>query len=67
MVSDKDIYQSANAIIKQHSEDAPIHAAMKADEMLEAGDLDGKSVWVRVMKATEELLSENVPGGVVLH
>jgi hypothetical protein len=67
MVSDTDIYRSANELVKQHGEDAPIEAAMKADEMLEAGDLDGKNVWVRIMKATEELLSEERPEGTRLN
>ena len=40
-----DIYRSANALVKQHGQDAPIHAAMRADAMLEAGDLDGYVVW----------------------
>jgi hypothetical protein len=63
MVSDQDIYRSANELVNQHGEDAPIEATMKADEMLEAGDLDGKNVWVRIMKAREELLSEERPKG----
>ncbi len=33
-----DIYRSANVLVKHHGEDAPIHAAMRADAMLEAGD-----------------------------
>ncbi len=41
MVSDLDIYRSANVLIRQHGEDAPIEAAMRADAMLESGDLDG--------------------------
>ncbi len=31
MTSDIDIFRSAQALIKQHGEDAPIHAAMRAD------------------------------------
>jgi hypothetical protein len=31
MTSDLDIYRSANLLVKQHGEDAPIHAAMRAD------------------------------------
>ncbi len=42
MTSDLDIYRSANILVKQHGEDAPIHAAMRADAMLEAGDLDSR-------------------------
>jgi hypothetical protein len=37
MTSNIDIYQTANELIKQHGEDAPIHAAMRADELLDAG------------------------------
>ncbi len=36
MTPDLDIYRSANLLVKQHGEDAPIEAAMRADAMLEA-------------------------------
>jgi hypothetical protein len=39
MIPNLDIYRSANLLVKQHGNDAPIHAAMRADELLEAGDL----------------------------
>ncbi len=44
MIPDLDIYRSAQALVKHHSQDAPIEAAMRADELLEAGDLDGYAV-----------------------
>ncbi len=44
MTPDLNIWRSANLIVKQHGEDAPIHAAMRADAMLEAGDLDGYAI-----------------------
>lgn len=34
MISDLDIYRSANVLVKHHGEDAPIEAAMRADAML---------------------------------
>ncbi len=37
MTSDLDIYRSAQALVKQHGQDAPIQAAMRADAMLEKG------------------------------
>ncbi len=55
MIPDLDIYRAANVIIKQYGPDAPIHAAMRADAMLEAGDLDGAAVWKRILRAVEEL------------
>ncbi len=48
-------FRSANLLIKQHGEDAPILAAMRADAMLEAGDLDGYATWKRILRAVEEL------------
>ncbi len=47
MIPDLDIYRAANVIIKQYGQDAPIHAAMRADAMLEDGDLDGYRVYNR--------------------
>jgi hypothetical protein len=44
MIPDLDIYRSAQVLIKQHGPDTPVHAAMRADAMLEAGDLDGYAV-----------------------
>ncbi len=41
MIPDLDIYRSAQVLVKRHGEDAPIHAAMRADAMLEKGDLEG--------------------------
>ena len=41
MIPDLDIYRSANDLVKQHGEDAPVEAAMRPDRLLEAGNLDG--------------------------
>ncbi len=35
MIPDLDIYRSANLLVKQHGEGAPIEAAMRADATLE--------------------------------
>ena len=67
MIADKDIYRSANELIERHGEDAPIHAAMRADELLEAGDVDGQAVWKRVPAAVDELLSGERPDDAEVH
>ncbi len=41
MISDLDIYRSANVLLKHHGKDALIEAAMRADAMLDKADLDG--------------------------
>ena len=67
MTSDLDVYRSANELIKQHGEDAPIHAAMRADELMEAGDMEGVAAWLRIVRAVEELLSEERPDDAEVH
>ena len=67
MTSPIDIYQTTNELIKQHGADAPIHAAMRADELLEAGDMDGQAVWKRILVAVEELQSKVAPDGAKVH
>ena len=49
MIPDLDIYRSAQVLVKHHGQDAPIHAAMRADAMLETGDLGEYAVWKRVL------------------
>ncbi len=66
MTPDLDIYRAANVLVKRHGQDAPIHAAMRGDAMLERGDLDGYAVWKRILKAVEELLSKERPAGVTV-
>ena len=55
MVSDLDIYRSANLLIDQHGEDAGLKAAMRADAMLERGAMAGAATWRHIIKAVEEL------------
>ena len=52
---------SGNLLIQQHGEDAPIFAAMQVDACLEKGDLDGKAVWMGVIRAIKELLDQQPP------
>ncbi len=67
MTSDLDMYRSANELIKQYGEDAPIRATMRADQLMEAGDMEGRAVWLRIVKAVEELLSEERPDDAEVH
>ena len=67
MTSDLNIYRSANLLIKRYGDDAPIEVAMRADELMEAGDMEGRAVWLRIVKAVEALLSEKGPENVKVH
>ena len=66
-VSDLDIYRAANLLVKRHGTEATIHAAMNADAMLDRGDIDGERVWLRIMKAVEEMLSTRPADGATMH
>ena len=67
MTSDLEIYRSAKLLIDRHGDDAVIEAAMKADKMLEQGDLDGLATWNRILRAIEELRAGERPEGEKLH
>ena len=51
----------------QRDDKAAIHAAMRVDAMLEMGDLDGRRVWLRVLRTIEDLLAKEAPPGVSVH
>ncbi len=67
MTSDLDIYRSAKLLIDQHGDEAPIHAAMKSNAMLDRGDMGGKAVWLRIRDAARELLRKEPPVGTMTH
>ena len=68
MPDEIDIYRSAHLLIEQHGDDASIHAARKADACLEGGDLDGKAVWMGVIRAIKEILDRRPPSdGQAVH
>ncbi len=59
MLTDLDIYRSAKILVEQHGADALIEAALKADELLDAGDRDGRAVWLRIRAAVVDLLRDS--------
>ena len=62
MTTDIDIYRTANVLFQQHGDEAAIHAAIRADELLDAGDLDGSAVWRRIVRAVETLTASRAEG-----
>ncbi len=40
---------------------------MRADELMDAGNMEGEAVWLRIVKAIEELLSEERPDDAKVH
>jgi hypothetical protein len=48
MISDIDIWRSANELIKRYGDLADIEAAARAEEYEAKGDRDGQRVWSRI-------------------
>ena len=62
MTSDIDIWRSAQQMVDQFGEFAPIECAIRADDFLDKGDFEGEALWRKIMAAAEHLLEE-VPKG----
>jgi hypothetical protein len=67
VTSDLDIYRSAQVLIREHGEDAALEAAMRADAMLDKGDLEGYVMWKRVLRAVEEMQRKHPDNGERRH
>jgi hypothetical protein len=61
VISDLDIWRSANELIKHFGDTADIEAATRADALLNKGDLEGQRVWLRILTAVDEL--QKAPSG----
>lgn len=63
MISDRDIWTTANEVIK--AQDDPIlFAVTRYDELLDLGDMEGCVVWRRIEAAIRELLNEKPDGAM---
>ena len=55
MPTELDIYRTATVIIRRFGGDAKLEAGIRADAMLDAGDLKGASTWRKVLRAIDDL------------
>jgi hypothetical protein len=63
MLSDRDIWLAAKAMIQRYGSNAGIEAAERADEHLEKGQFDLCAAWERIMAAIEKLQAEKPDPG----
>ena len=61
-VRELDIWRAAKLLVDQHGADASIRAAQRADELLAAGDIEGRAAWLRILEAVKDLMSTKPPG-----
>jgi hypothetical protein len=58
MLTQWDLRACANHYVSRHQADAPIIAAMRADELLAEGDLDGARNFRAIVRMINTLLAE---------
>ena len=61
---ERDVWATANLMIKRFGDDAAIEAAMRADKFATDGDLAGSGVWRRIKRCIE-MLSGAASSGTV--
>lgn len=61
MINATDVNDYADDLVRRRGENALLVAAQRAIHHLDAGDRHGYEVWLRIAKATVELLGSNPP------
>lgn len=54
-MDDIDIWRAAEFMQKAFGSTAAVHSAMRADTLIDEGDIDGFDMWMRVAAAIKEL------------
>ena len=67
MVPEFDVYTAATAIIRQYGDKARLHATMRANTLLKAGDLTGYGAFKRILQAIKELQAKKPKPGEAVH
>ncbi|MHA1598878.1 MAG: hypothetical protein ACTSV1_09165 [Alphaproteobacteria bacterium] len=67
MLSNAAVCKMADDLMRQYGKDAVIVAALRAGEMLNAGDVDGYRTWKRLIMLVDGVDVEDQPGAVNLH
>ena len=64
ILPDWELWACANEYIRQHGFEAPIYAAMRADELAEQADLQGARNWRLIVDRIGQLLAQPGSAGV---
>ena len=60
LLTDWELWACANHYVSAHGEDAPIIAALRADELLADGDLDGADNYLAIIQRIHALLGKGL-------
>jgi hypothetical protein len=67
MIDDRDVWQAALLMVKRCGDDAMLEASMRADQLLEEGDMAGAETWHRILNAIERLQARAPAEGEKVH
>lgn len=67
MLSQMDIYRTAQLLIRQHGDAAILEAARRADHLNEEGNRAGFHVWRAVIAAVQEIQNTTPPKNLISH
>ena len=60
-IGERELWACAQTMINRHGTDAEWHAAQRADELLDSGDLDGQRVWKAILIRIAQLRDPALP------
>jgi triphosphoribosyl-dephospho-CoA synthetase len=67
LVSASEIYRSASVMIRKYGENAALEAGIRADRLLDQGDIEGQCTWLRILNAIKELQNTTPSEGDIVH
>lgn len=56
-ISERELWACAQHYVQRYAVDAPVHAAMRADELLAAGEIEGARTFIAIVRRIETLLA----------
>ena len=66
-MTELDVWRSANILVKRYGAEAVFIATKRADALLDQGDMQGCSAWVRIAKAITDLERPTPSGSDKVH
>lgn len=67
MTSDRDIWTTANSLIKQHGDQAEVRAVAHHQAMMDREDREGMAMWKRIRRAVKVLQAQEPGEGEGVH
>ena len=58
MKQDDNGWQIARLLVQKHGEDAPVKAAVQAQQRLAAEDFKGGAAWIGIIRAVDKILGK---------